>query len=84
MDGFIHYIPLIKAFIKDSKLSASECSTYEYTLHTCVREAAKKILLMAGPLRPNCTPSPLKLNGRWNYGTLEKKVPKNEFFPQLE
>ena len=28
---------------------------------------------MTGPLRPN-PPPPLKLNGRWNIGTLEKKV----------
>ena len=42
------------------------------------REAVKKILLlMAGPLRP----TPLELNGRWNVGTLEKKVKKSYFFP---
>ena len=41
-----------------------------------VREAAKKILLlMAGPLRP-----PSSFNDRWNFGTLEKKVPKKVFF----
>ena len=32
----------------------------------------KGLLLMAGPLRPN--PPPLGLNGRWNVGSLEKKV----------
>ena len=41
-----------------------------------LREAAKKVLLlMAGPLRPN-SPPPLNLNGRKNFGTLEK----NKFF----
>ena len=31
----------------------------------CIREAAKKVLLlMAGPLMPNPTPPPLELNGR--------------------
>ena len=40
----------------------------------------KVFLLMAGPLRPN--PAPLELNGRWNVGKLEKKVPKKVlFFP---
>ena len=33
---------------------------------------------MAGPLRPNPNP-PLELNGRWNFGTLEKKVLKQIF-----
>ena len=46
-----------------------------------LREAAKKVIfLMAGPLRPN-PPHPLELNGRWNFGTFEKKVPKEFFFP---
>ena len=40
-----------------------------------IREVAKKVLLlMAGPLRPN--PPPLEPLGRWNVGTLEKKVKK--------
>ena len=34
---------------------------------------------MARPLRPNLPP-PLELNGRWNVGTLKKKVTKKVFF----
>ena len=33
---------------------------------------------MVRPLRPN--PLPLELNGRWNYGMLEKKVPRKVLF----
>jgi len=46
-----------------------------------IREAAKKnLLLKAGPLRPNHPPL-LELDGRWNFGMLEKKVPKKVIFP---
>ena len=41
-------------------------------LETSIREAAKKVPLMAGPFRPN--PPPLELLERW------KKVPKKVLF----
>ena len=45
-----------------------------------IREASKKVFfLMAGPLRPN-PPPPHELNGRWNFGTLEKKGSKKSYF----
>ena len=48
-----------------------------------LRVAAKKVLpLMARPLRLN-PPPPLELNGRWNVGTQEKKVPKKVIFSLL-
>ena len=50
-------------------------------MNDCIREAAKKVLLlMARPLRPN-PPPPIELNGRWNVGTLEKKAPKKVLSP---
>ena len=53
------------------------------TSEWAVREAAKKVLLLlAGPLRTN-PPPPSELNGRWNFGTLEKKVPKKVLFPLM-
>ena len=51
----------------------------QFFFFSCIREAAKKVLLlMAGPLRPK--PPPLELNGHWKVGMLEKKVKKSYFF----
>ena len=54
----------------------------QFSLYQRLRKAAKKVLLlMAGPLRPNPPlPPPLELNGRWNFGTLEKKGSKKSYF----
>ena len=47
---------------------------------TAIKGSCKKnLLLMGGQLRPN-PPSPLELNGSWNFGTFEKRLKKSSFF----